>query len=43
MEQYYSKKEYNEMKNGLIRQLKAANKTIASLKAKIAELKGRND
>lgn len=37
MEVYYTKKEYNEMKNNLMKQLKAANRTIDNLRAKLAE------
>lgn len=35
METYYTKKEYNEMKNRLTKQLKAANAKIAKLEAKL--------
>lgn len=37
MEVYYTKKEYNEMKNNFMKQLKAANRTINNLRAKLAE------
>lgn len=37
MEVYYTKKEYNEMKNNLMKQLKAANRIIDNLRAKLAE------
>lgn len=37
MEVYYTKKEYNEMKNNRMKQLKAANRTIDNLRAKLAE------
>jgi outer membrane murein-binding lipoprotein Lpp len=39
MEIYYSKKEYNEMKNRLSKQLKTANAKIAKLENKVKELK----
>jgi len=35
MEIYYSKKEYNDMKNRLTKQLKVANEKIAKLEAKL--------
>ena len=39
MEIYYSKKEYNEMKNRLSKELKIANAKIAKLENKVKELK----
>lgn len=38
MEVYYTKKEYNEMKNRLTKQLKSANEKIARLEAKCKKL-----
>ena len=38
MEIYYTKKEYNEMKNRLTKQLKSANEKIARLEAKCKKL-----
>lgn len=35
MEVYYTKKEYNDMKNRLTKQLKVANEKIAKLEAKL--------
>lgn len=39
MEVYYTKKEFNEMKNRLTKQLKTANAKIEKLEAKVKELK----
>ena len=39
MEIYYSKKEYNEMRNRLSKELKIANAKIAKLENKVKELK----
>lgn len=39
MEIYYSKKEYNEMRNRLSKELKTANAKIAKLENKVKELK----
>lgn len=39
MEIYYTKKEYNEMKNRLTKQLNTANAKIAKLEEKVKELK----
>lgn len=39
METYYSKKEFNDMKNALTKQLNNANKKIAKLEAKLQEIK----
>ena len=39
MEDYYTKKEYNEMKNRLSKELKTANAKIAKLENKVKELK----
>ena len=39
METYYSKKEFNDMKNALTKQLNSANKKIAKLEAKLQEIK----
>lgn len=39
MEVYYTKKEYNEMKNRLTKQLNTANAKIAKLEAKVKTLK----
>ena len=38
MEVYYTKKEYNEMKNRLTKQLKSANEKIERLEAKCKKL-----
>lgn len=39
---FYSKKEFNDMKNNLTKQLNQANKKIARLEAKIKELSAKN-
>lgn len=39
MEVYYTKKEFNEMKNRLTKQLNTANAKIAKLEEKVKELK----
>ena len=39
MEVYYTKKEYNDMKNRLTKQLKAANAKIEKLEEKVKVLK----
>lgn len=39
MEIYYTKKEFNEMKNRLTKQLNTANAKIAKLEEKVKELK----
>ena len=39
MEVYYTKKEYNDMKNRLTKQLKTANAKIAKLEEKVKVLK----
>ena len=39
MNEYYSKREYNEMKNLLSKKIKALEKKNANLEAKVAELK----
>lgn len=43
MEVYYTKKEYNEMKNRLTKQLKIANAKVEKLEAKVKELKADYD
>lgn len=39
---FYSKKEFNDMKNNLTKQLNQANKKIARLEAKVKELSAKN-
>ncbi len=39
METYYTKKEYNEMKNALTKKCKALEKKVTSLTLKVTELK----
>jgi archaellum component FlaC len=39
MEVYYTKKEFNDMKNRLTKQLNSANAKIAKLEEKVKELK----
>ena len=43
MEVYYTKKEFNEMKNRLTKQLESANKKIQSLENKVKELQSDYD
>ena len=43
MEIYYTKREYNEMRNRLSRELKTANAKIAKLENKVKELKKNYD
>lgn len=43
MEMYYTKKEFNEMKSMLMKQLKAEQKKNESLRAKIKELTTNSD